>query len=288
MSIKVFEFANSQECWEGLNEYFFNKEREILKEGGSRYGSQLIQYNVFAEIRKAWVDPEFDYGNTFGYRIQKWTGLVNNYVNLNYLDLLKSEIVTRESKSYAQYNVSMQFDNSHGHGKNCLLSVTFSRRADQAVPIVSFTLRSSEITKRLLLDLLLVQRLGEYIYGESADFKIFMYVVNMYQNAESFTMYDIHKKFKDIIKVDKKKGMSPWQERIMNIHDNFSKVHPDKIKYKVFKRAVNQLQNVYGDKPLLTKDLALIKKDIEYPEDCITTSQRRAYKRKLKKDGKIN
>ena len=82
--------------------------------------------------------------------------------------------------------------------------------------------------------------------------------------------------------------MSPWQERIMNIHDNFSKVHPDKIKYKVFKRAVNQLQNVHGDKPLLTKDLALIKKDIEYPEDCITTPQRRAYKRKLKKAGKIN
>lgn len=284
MAIKFFEFANSQECWEGLNEYFFNKEREILKEGGSRYGSQLIQYNVFAEIRKAWVDPLFDYGNTFGYRMQKWTGLVNNYVNLNYLDLLKSEITVREGKPYPQYNLAMQFDNSHAHGKNCLLSVTFSRRADQAVPIISFTLRSSEITKRLLLDLLLVQRMGEYIYGDESDFKINMYVVNMYQNAEAFTMYDIHKKLEDIVKVDKKLGMSKWQARIMEVHEKFSTVDPDEIKYKVFKRSVNQLQGVHGDKPMFTSELYLIKRDIEYPEDCLTNAQRRAYKRKLKKN----
>ena len=287
MSVKYFEFANSQECWEGLNEYFFNNEPEIVKEGGSRYGSQLIQYNVFAEIRKAWVDPDFDYGNTFGYRMQKWTGLVNNYVDLNYLDLLKSDIMVRESKTYPQYNLAMQFDNSHGHGKNCLLSVTFSRRADQAVPIISFTLRSSEITKRLLLDLLLVQRMGEYIYGEGADFKIFMYVVNMYQNAEAFTMYHIHKNFDDIIDIKKGK-MNSWQERVMKVHENFSNIHPDEIKYKSFKRAVNQLQGVHGDKPLTTKQLFLVKKDIEYPEECITTAQRRAYKRQLNKNGKSN
>lgn len=280
--VKQFEFSNSQECWEGLNEYFLNNEPQILKEGGSRYGSQLIQYNVFCEIRKAWVDPLFDYGNTFGYRMQKWSGLVNNYVNLNYLDILKSEIVLRESKPYPQYNISMQFDNSHGHGKNCLLSLTFSRRNNSAVPILSFTLRSSEITKRLLLDLLLVQRIGEYVYGENADFIINLFVVNMYQNAEAFTMYDIHKKLDDIIKI-KKKGINDWQKRVMNIHKEFSTVDPDKVKYKVFKRSVNQLQGVHGDKPLLTKDLFLKKKDIEYPEDCITTSQRRAYKKSLNK-----
>lgn len=282
MSLKSFEFANSQECWEGLNEYFFNQETEILAEGGSRYGSQLIQYNVFAEIRKAWVDPKFDYGNTFGYRIQKWTSLVNNYVNLNYLDLLKSEILVRESKPYPQYNLAMQFDNSHAHGKNCLLSVTFTRRADQAVPIITFTLRSSEITKRLLLDLLLVQRMGEYIYGEEADFKIFMYVINMYQNAEAFTMYNIYKKLDKIITTKKPSKMNNWQKRVMETLEKFSTIEPEKVTYKVFRRSVNQLQGVHGDKPMLTEELMLIKKDIEYPEEYITKAQRRAYKKMLK------
>lgn len=281
--VKVHEFATSQEAWEGLNEYFFNCEEDILKNGG-RYGSQLVAYNTFINIRKAWVDPNFDFGNMFGYRMQKWTGLINNYVNLNFLDILKSQILAKEETKYPQYNISMQFDNSHGHGKNCLLSLTFSRRLDMDIPVATFNLRSSEITKRLLLDLLLVQRIAEYIYGEEKHIMINLFCGNIYQNAEAFTMYDQHRKLKKIR--TKESATSPWANRVMEILEKFKTVHPDEIKYKVFKRAVNQLQNVHGDKPMKTKDLPLIKKDIEYPEDCITVSQRRKYKREFNKKKK--
>ena len=279
--VRELEFANSQECWEKLNEYFFNQEEDVLKLG-AKYGSQLIAYDNFIRIRKAWVDPEMDFGNLFGYRMQKWTGLINNYINLNYLDLLKSQILSKETGKYSQYNISMQFDNSHGHGKNCLLSLTFSRTLETDIPIATFHLRSSEITKRLLLDLLLVQRVAEYIYGEEQHVMIKMICTNMYQNAEAFTMYDIHKPLKKVIRLTGKK-MSPWQERVMKIHEEFKSVDPDKITYKVFKRSVNQLQGVHGDRPMLAKDLPLFKKDIDYPEDCITIAQRKKYKREYNK-----
>ncbi len=287
--VRYLEFGNSQEAWEGLNEYFLNNEEEILSKG-CRNGSQLIAFDNFIKIRKAWVLPEMDFGNTFGYRLQKWTGLINNYVNLNYLDILKSQILAKEGGRNPNYNISMQFDNSHGHGKNCLLSLTFSRTQETDIPIATFHLRSSEITKRLLLDLLLVQRIAEYIYGEDQHIMIKMLCTNVYQSAESFCMYDIYKPLKSVLEVKGKK-MTNWQERVLRITEEFKTIDPKKVTYKVFLRSVNQLQGLKGDKPMYAKDLLLFKNDIDYPEDCITIAQRKKYKRaynkKLKKDGKI-
>ena len=279
--MKVFEFANSQEAWEKLNEYFFQNEEEIIETGGGRYGNQLVLYDVFINIRKAWVDPKFDFGNMFGYRQHKWSGLISNYVNMDYLDILKSQIIVKETKSYPIYNLSMQFDNSHGHGKNCLLSLTLSRRQDLDIPIATFNLRSSEITKRLLIDYLLVQRIVEYIYGEEQTVMINMFCGNMYQNIEAFTMYNTHR---DLEKINKlKQGKSKWADKVLEVLRKFKTVHPDEIKYKVFKRSVNQLQKIHGDRPMLAGSLFLTNKDIEYPEDCITQNQRKKYKRELNK-----
>ena len=38
-----------------------------------------VAYNMFIKIRKAWVDPDFDYGRCFNYKETKWTSLLNNY-----------------------------------------------------------------------------------------------------------------------------------------------------------------------------------------------------------------
>lgn len=279
--VRYYEYATSQEAWEKLNELFFLESEELLETGASRMGNQLIDYNVFVKIRTSWVDPKFDFGNTFGYKIQKWSGLVNNYINANYLDVLKAQVLEKELKKYPNYNISMPFDNSHRHGKNCLLSLTVSRRPNIDIPIITFHLRSSEITKRLLVDFLLVQRVVEHIYGENARAEVHLFVVNMYQNVEAFTMYDIHK---NIDKIYKRKGVkgSLWADKVIEVLHKFKSVDPLDITYKSFRRAANQLQQVHGDIPMLAGELYLYKRDIEYPEDCITVKQRRAYKRKLK------
>lgn len=287
MRVNQFEYATSQEAWESLNEYFLNNEKKIVRKGGVRYGPQLIMNRVFVYIRKSWVDPNFDFGNIFGYRKQKWSGLINNYVNMNYLDLLKSQVEVRMKKKSAHYNLSMPFTDSHGSGKNCLLSLTVTKRANLDHPIMTFNLRSSEITKRLLFDFLLIQRIAEYIFGEKQHISIQLFCDNMYQNTESFTMYDSYKPILPLIKIDGEQ--TEWQKRTVEVLHKFKTCDPETITFKVHRRSVNQLQRgedghpLPGDRPLLAKDCQIYSRDFDYPEDCITNSQRRAFRKMINK-----
>lgn len=291
--VKVLEFANSQEAWLDLNKYFLNNSKEIIKRGGGRYGPQLISHDLFIKIRKAWVDPEMDFGNLFGYRRQKWSSLVNNYVNLDFLDILKSEVLTKEKKRTPSYNLSMQFDNSHGSGKNCLLSLTVSKRVSYDHVIMTFNLRSSEITKRLLWDLLLVQRIAEYIFGDKEHISINLFCGNMYQNTESFIMMDNYVKIKKMLKPvgfeagSGKPVMDQWQKRTIDTLKEFKNVDHKTVKYKVHLRSVNQLQGLKGDRPLLAKHCHIVDiDDTPYPDDCITLKDRKKFKSNYRKNGR--
>lgn len=295
--VKVLEFSTSQKAWIGINKYFLNNQKEILARGGGRYGPQLISYDMFIKIRKAWVDPEFDFGSLFAYRKQKWTSLVNNYISLDLLDILKAEVLEKEKKRTPSYNLSMKFDNSHGSGKNCLLSLTVSRRTSIDHPVITFNLRSSEITKRLLWDFLLVQRIAEYIFGVEQYVSIHLFCGNIYQNTESFIMMDSYIPLKKMLKPvgyegggDNDPVYDPWQQRTIKTLDEFKNVDHTTVKYKVHLRSVKRLQKIGGDKPLLAGDCQIFEKDdTPYPEDCITVKDRKKFKLKHKrKNGKNN
>ena len=180
----------------------------------------------------------------------------------------------------------MAFDNSHGSGKNCLLSLTICKRVTSDSPILLFNLRSSEITKRLLWDLLLVQRIAEYIFGEKQYVSIGLFCGNMYQNTESFIMMDNHIKLKKML--DRKTDLDTWQERAVKTLKEFKEVDPKTVKFKVHLRSVRQLQRkdghpLSGDRPLLAGDCKLHEDaGIPFPENCISPEDRRRFKRKYK------
>jgi len=287
--MKELKFSNTQEAWEGINEYLALKSEEVMETGGSLYGPEIIAYDHYIKINKVWVDPEFDFGSVFGYTTAKWTKLINNYLHLDYLDLIKSQILAREKSRATNYNISYLFDNSHGSGKGCLLTLTFSRRVDRDAPILYMTLRSSEVTKRLLFDFLLVQRIAEYVYGKDQCVSLEMFCPNIYLVAEAFVMYDNYKSIDKLFRKKKKKGLSKFEKKILDTLHHFKTVDPSTIKYKVHLRSVNQLQEdedgkkISGRKPLLVKNLHLYKENMEYPEDCISPSARKAYRRKHNK-----
>lgn len=241
--VKIHECATSQEAWEEINEYFFNNEEEINERGGGKNGPQILSYNHFFHIRKAWVEPNFDFGDIFGYRKQKWTGLLNNYLDMNILDIVKSQVLLKEKKKTANYNISLPFTNYHDNGKNCLLSLTFQKKITESHPTVIFNLRSSEVTKRLLIDFLLVQRIAEYVYGTDRHVSMTLFCGNMYQNGESFTMYDLHKPLKGLIDKDKE---SSHRDRVMMLLKKYKTCDLSEIKYKVHQRSVKQLQRPNG------------------------------------------
>ena len=289
-TVHHLEYATSMEAWEGVNELFLNYGKELFGYGASANSGMAVVYNVFIKIRKAWVDPEFDYGKCFSYREQKWTLLVNNYLNLNKLDLLRSKVRYFQSKYNQNYNISYLFDNSHDNGKGCLLAATFSRRLNEDIPVITVMLRSSEITKRLIFDFLLIQRMGEYVYGPDTTFMINLFATQMYCNAETLIMYNSHKPIKSIYGKMKVKEEDPlWIKAVKDAYKRFmgcDNPMEQFSSYKVFLRTARCLrpESFPGHyKPLLAKQLLLEQDDIEYPETCISLTERKKYKQKYLK-----
>jgi len=232
--------ATSQEAWEWINEFLATNEAKVKSKGGVRSGSQVISYDHFMEINKMWVDPEFDFGFIFGYKKQKWSILKSNYVDMNMVDLVKSDVLEREHKKTQNYNHTFKFSNHHGSGHGCLISLTFQRRHTQDNPVVIMNIRSSEVTKRLLMDFLLVQRITEYIYGDDVSASIKLYTGNMYLAAENFVMYHNYKDLFTLIDPEH----SSMEKRIHDIYHKFSKPEGLKINYKVHLRAAKRLHKL--------------------------------------------
>ena len=124
-SLHSLEFATSQEAWEKLNEGFLRLEPALFAKGAIANSGVAVVYNVFIKIRNAWVDPEFDYGRCFNYKETKWTSLLNNYIDFNKLDLLRSKLRVLRNKYNQNYNITYMFNNHHDNGKQCLIAATF-------------------------------------------------------------------------------------------------------------------------------------------------------------------
>lgn len=285
-SLHQLEFSTSQEAWEKLNEAFLRLDDTLFSTGATANSGVAVVYNVFIKIRKAWVDPDFDYGRCFNYKETKWTTLLNNYIDFNKLDLMRSKIRTFKNSYNQNYNVTYMFNNHHDNGKQCLIAATFSKRFQEDVPVITMILRSSEITKRLIFDFLLVQRMAEYIYGKDCTVQINLFATQMYGNAETLMMYHTHRSLKKVLKgVD-----NPWSNRVLEVFNKFKKgTEKEFSSFKVYFRSFKVLRpDLYQEtyKSMYAKELLLEYDDIEYPENVISYSQRKNYKRKLLKKAK--
>jgi len=286
-SLHSLEFATSQEAWEKLNEGFLRLEPALFAKGAIANSGVAVVYNVFIKIRKAWVDPEFDYGRCFNYKETKWTSLLNNYIDFNKLDLLRSKLRVLRNKYNQNYNITYMFNNHHDNGKQCLIAATFSKRFGEDIPVITMVVRASEITKRLIFDFLLIQRMSEYVYGPDQSVQINLFATQMYGNVETLLMYHTHKPLKKILKGAEENS---WNKRIKEIWKKFQKgTEKEFSSFKVFFRSFKVLRpDLYEEtyKSMKAKELLLEYEDIEYPENVISYSQRKAYKKKLLKQKK--
>jgi hypothetical protein len=284
-NVTSFEFATSQEAWVKLNEMFLCGKEEVFSTGILSSGA-ATSYNVFLKIRKLWIDPEFDYGRMFNYHVTKWNTLINNYIDQNAIDLLKSKVRYFVNNNRYSYSFTYHFENNHSSGKGCLIALTVSRRLTDDVPTLTLLLRSSEITKRLVFDLLLIQRIAEYIFGKDQSCILNIFASQMYGNIETLIMFDSYKPLDRVFKHCENKE---WRDKIMERYTKMKTGTPDQYnKYKVFLRSFKVLRpDLYTYAPLLAKNLLLVDEDIEYPETCISMAQRRDYKKKLIKNHSI-
>lgn len=256
-----FVSPTTQAAWEKINEYMIQaSDKEISKYGG-RVSSTVVLYDVLFDISKAWVDPDFDFAKLFGYHANKWNRLLSNYLSLDHLDLVKSQVMVKE-KSSSPYNITYKFSNQHDSGKGCLISVVFQRRPSDNTRRLVVNIRSSEVTKRLIFDLLLVQRMGEYVYGEGVDLAVTLFCGYMWSTTELLVTYDIYKKLDMLIGDNNNPIATKIKENLKKLSDlEYAK----KMKYKVHIRISRQLiaqDGVLGYKA----KLVTLAKDCKLPE----------------------
>jgi hypothetical protein len=261
--ITQLEFPTLELAWEGINEYLLNQEAKVRAHGGGSYGTELVSYDNYIHVFKSTVSDNFNFGEILGYKYKKWSKLINNYVNMNYLDLIKSEVLDRERKKSTHYNFTMHFDNSHGSGKDCLISLSFCRRKGEKNPIVIYNTRASEVTSRLIFDFLLIQRIVEYVYGKGVSAEVLCFIPFMFINIERALFY-LGYKGRDIVKAEGN-NFTAFQKKVLNKFDEFSTRDVNTIKYKVHKRSALQIQkNPKTGKPLANAP-DLLAKDLTFP-----------------------
>lgn len=289
---KILEFGSLQSGWEGINEYLFLECEEIVKRGGGLYGPEFVSYNNYVIMKRAWVDPEFDLGRVLGYHMKKWSSLVNNYVDLKYLDLLRSEMASRKRRGSRSFNYAFHFSNHHGSGKDCLISLNITKRVGIEQPIIVFTVRTSEVTKRLIFDFILVQRIGEYIFGHN-DFEVHLFAPSFFITAESFVMYNnvkplhaLYTNHKKLHKDEYRDDNHRFQKRVFDKYKEYMEhPNPRSIRFKVHRRSAIQIRKddkgdpISGVKPLLVKNLQLDELPLNLPKDVITRKQINKHKR---------
>lgn len=284
--IKVLEFDNLLSAWEGINQYLFLECEEITSRGGGAYGPEWVSYRNYVIAKKAVVDPKLNIGKVLGYTIKKWSALVNNYVDFKYLDLLRGELGYRTGRGARSYNYSYHFSNHHGAGKDCLISLNFTKQIGVANPIVIFNIRTSEVTKRLIFDFILVQRIIEYVYGHN-NVEVHFFAPSFYITAESFVMFNNQKELKGLLKEHRKLHKKEYHEENHKFQDKVIKrldeycnhPNPRSIRYKVHRRSALQVQKgpdggpLSGTKDLFTKQLLLNRTVEELPKHVITRKQ---------------
>jgi len=255
--LRVYECETSQGAWEFLNEHFFlTAGKNFSISGGAAYG-----YDMMIKIQNPIVDPKFNFARMFNYHEMKWIILQKNYLDIDELEKLKIDLEKREIKASSHFTHTLRFHNKKENGKDCLISLTISKRQGIKEPVLVMHTRAIEVTKRFLLDLLLVQRIAEYILPRDKC-TLTIYCPMVYQDADTFTMYHTHR---DLLEIAGNKNISKWQERVYRALNSFRTTPLEEIKYKVNRRCAKQLQTDdkglaigSGNRKMLAKDLKLI------------------------------
>lgn len=279
-------FPNLQKAWEGINEYFFCREEDIIENGGAVSGNTFVSYDNFVTIRGLFLDEELDLGSVLGYTKRKWTTLVRNYVDMNYLDLIRGEIALREKKNSKHWNYAFHFNNKYGGGKDCLISLNITKRYTSETPIVFFHVRTIEATKRMIFDFLLVKRICQYLFGDDAKVEVRLWAPSMFVTAQTLALYHNQN---NLYNLSKKPGVQTgkFHEQTVKELTNFLEADLSSIKYKVYYRSAINLQkhvheDVVHERTLIVNNLQLEEWE-EYPEHVISPNDRKKYRREQKK-----
>ena len=260
----ILNYQNFTQAWEQINELFISAPLSSFKTDPDRVlvSNALYFYNVIITVDNPQLDPEFDFGRHFNYTKNKWNNLVGNYICLEELKEFKSNI-SSVLNSKKPFNIPYLFKNKHANGKNCLLNMIATRRYGSNEPYLTFTLRASEVTKRLAVDFLLAQRIGEYLFEDKA-FKVVFMINQMFNDDTVLLMYHAHRDTRPLLNLALSKYKTLGKDEIKRLRKMEDRLKamltgvPSDYSYKVHLRAFKVLRpDLYKYPKTLAKDCKL-------------------------------
>lgn len=195
-------YKDPVDAWQSIIKLFLNQEESLFKEGqGAVITGSLYTYGMTVFIENATFDPNFDFGKIMGYSQGKWSSLLNNYLDLDAMDVLKAQIRELEKNKAVNrnYHIGFNFADSHGNGKGCLVSGIFSRMIYVEKPRLTIIMRASDVVTRLPWDLLLACRMGQYVYGHE-EFSIELVIRSAFADDISIMLYNGFEPIEPLIK----------------------------------------------------------------------------------------
>lgn len=254
--MRLLSFKTSLDAFQGINEYLIYRVDGVSVDGIVS-SSQNIMYNTFIKIHKSFIPEDWDFTKTVNYRMAKWVSLVNNYVDKGYLQEVLAEVQSRELKKASSYNISFHFSNSHGGGKGCLLTCTFTRRPGVNSPILIVNTRASEVYKRLMVDLLLIHRIGQAAYGEAGDFSVEIFMPHAWQGVSWAAMWMSWQRGRYLAELELKFGSNVFCDSVKKRLSDFSTREIESFSYNADKRAAKVIQGLIASPSLLAKGCLL-------------------------------
>ena len=180
------------------------------------------------------------------YTAAKWGGLVSNYLDFSEFQYIKERVSKRlGSKSWAE---TMKFSHNTKSREACLISATFLN--DEANNILFIHVRTSEVYKRLAMDLVLAKRLGDAIFGDH-PYIIRVFINHAWLSADWGSMLLKKPKFRRLGKSSKSDTIAG---RCYIKYKHFKKADWRSFTYNAHKRPARVLQNEVHSKHITSDD----------------------------------
>lgn len=236
--ITEFNFKTSVEAWKKINRALIDADAKLpLAEIKS---NQVVLYDTLIRIQDPTVPDDWNFTTTVNYAKQKWTGLINNYVNKQHLQEVLARVHHRELKGVENYNETFQFSNQHSGGKGCLLAATFSRRYGDKLPSIHAVFRASELYKRGMFDFLLLYRLGQAAWGEDARFTLDVWCHQLWGGVDWLAMLSSVIPPRSLFKYAKPGNFA---EKVKKKYDYFANLEDvENLSYHAHKRPCKVIQ----------------------------------------------
>lgn len=237
--LKFIWFNDILSAWESINEDFIKNHSKSMNLRSDKYKTYTHDFS-FGIMYPEKLDEDFSLGKQFHYTKIKWANLINNYIDKDSLLKFKSDVISSINYKNNIYSIGYQFSNSHKNGKNCLMSMSvyssFSNTGKKFLNL-SIYLRSTEVTKRLLIDLILFKRLGDFIFGD-LPYTLTIYTNILWNSSTTLLMYDVHRNIEELLKGN----IDERSKFLLSELKYLKETNIDDIKYKIFKRVLKVLQ----------------------------------------------